>query len=195
MSILYAFPLVNDRDMSYTKISMKLLLHTCCAPCSVHCVENLRAEGIKPVLFWYNPNIHPVTEYRSRKDALIRFAGDENLDLVMADEYGLRPFIQGIYPDFDRRCAFCYRLRLEKTVRYGAEQGFTAFSTTLLISPYQDHDLIRETAQALGVQYGITFVYRDWRPRFRQGQEKARKLGLYMQKYCGCIFSEEERYR
>lgn len=174
---------------------MRMLLHSCCAPCSVNCVENLRAEGAAPVLFWYNPNIHPVTEYRIRKEALIRFAGNQDLDLVIQDEYGLRPFIQGVYPDFDRRCAFCYRLRLEKTARYGSEQGFTCFSTTLLISPYQDHDLIRETGAALAEQYGITFVYRDWRPLFRPGQKKARELGLYMQKYCGCIFSEEERYR
>jgi predicted adenine nucleotide alpha hydrolase (AANH) superfamily ATPase len=157
-------------------------------------VESLLEEGVKPVLFWYNPNIHPVTEYRNRKDALIRFAAGRDLDLILEDEYGLRSFIRGIYPDFDLRCAFCYRLRLEKTVRYGAEQGFTCFSTTLLISPYQDHDLVRETARALAAQYGMAFVYRDWRPLFRQGQEKARKQGLYTQKYCGCIFSEEDRY-
>ncbi|MDR1108316.1 MAG: epoxyqueuosine reductase QueH [Spirochaetaceae bacterium] len=173
---------------------MKMLLHSCCGPCSVGCVESLRSEGVEPVLFWYNPNIHPVTEYRSRQEALIRFAAGQDVALIREDVYGLRPFIQGVYPDFDRRCAFCYRLRLEKTARYGAEQGFTSFGTTLLISPYQDHEGIRETGAVLAKQYGIEFYYRDWRPLFRRGQEKARQLGLYMQKYCGCIFSEEERY-
>jgi predicted adenine nucleotide alpha hydrolase (AANH) superfamily ATPase len=158
-------------------------------------VESLREEGIAPVLFWYNPNIHPFTEYRSRKETLARFAADQGLDLVMEDEYGLRSFIRGVYPDFEGRCPACYRLRLEAAARHGAEQGFSHFSTTLLISPYQNHGLIRELGTALGERYGLGFLYRDLRPLFRRGQEKARALGLYMQKYCGCIFSEEERYR
>jgi predicted adenine nucleotide alpha hydrolase (AANH) superfamily ATPase len=156
-------------------------------------VESLREEGIAPVLFWYNPNIHPFTEYRSRKETLFRFASEEGLDLVLKDEYGLRSFIRELYPDFEGRCPVCYRLRLEAAARYGAEQGFSHFSTTLLISPYQNHGLIRELGAALGEQYGLGFLYRDLRPRFRPAQVKARARGLYMQKYCGCIFSEEER--
>jgi predicted adenine nucleotide alpha hydrolase (AANH) superfamily ATPase len=174
---------------------MKLLLHTCCAPCAVQCVESLREEGIEPVLFWYNPNIHPLTEYRNRRDTLVQYAQDLNLPLILQDEYGLRSFLKGVYPDFDRRCAYCYRLRLERTAAYAAREGYEAFSSTLLISPYQKHDLIRETASRVAEQYGTAFVYRDFRPRFRRGQEDARSLRLYMQKYCGCIFSEEERYQ
>jgi predicted adenine nucleotide alpha hydrolase (AANH) superfamily ATPase len=174
---------------------MKLLLHTCCAPCSVQCIESLRGEGIEPVLFWYNPNIHPFTEYRSRRDTLIGYAKALGLTLILQDEYGLRSFIQGVYPGFDQRCGYCYRLRLEKTAAHAAEAGCGAFSTTLLISPYQKHDLIRETASSLAEQYEVSFVYRDFRPLFRRGQEEARSLGFYMQKYCGCIFSEEERYQ
>jgi predicted adenine nucleotide alpha hydrolase (AANH) superfamily ATPase len=157
-------------------------------------VESLREEGLAPVLFWYNPNIHPFTEYRSRKEALTRFAADQGLALVLEDEYGLRSFIRGVFPSFEDRCPYCYRTRLEAAARYGAEQGFSHFSTTLLISPYQNHGLIRETGAALGELYGLGFLYRDFRPLFRPGQAKARELGLYMQKYCGCIFSEEERY-
>jgi predicted adenine nucleotide alpha hydrolase (AANH) superfamily ATPase len=158
-------------------------------------VESLRGEGIKPVLYWYNPNIHPFTEYRSRKESLSRFAAGEGLALVLEDEYGLRSFIRESYPDFEGRCPGCYRKRLEAAARYGAEQGFSHFSSTLLVSPYQDHGLIRELGTALGAQYGLGFLYRDFRPLFRRGQEQARALGLYMQKYCGCVFSEEERYR
>jgi predicted adenine nucleotide alpha hydrolase (AANH) superfamily ATPase len=191
---------------------MKLLLHACCAPCSVACVESLAEEGERPVLFWYNPNIHPWTEYKNRRDCLRSFAGERGLELETEDEYGLRSFIRGIYPFIDRkageedpadpdaggtspgRCAFCYRLRLERTAQKAGREGFNAFSTTLLISPYQNHGLIRALGEELAGRYGVVFLYRDFRPRFREGRGKAGELGLYLQKYCGCIFSEEERY-
>jgi predicted adenine nucleotide alpha hydrolase (AANH) superfamily ATPase len=191
---------------------MKLLLHTCCAPCSVQCLESLRGEGIRPNLLWYNPNIHPYTEYKARRDTLVRFAADLELDLLMEDDYGLCSFIAGVYPHFENRpsgeapgdgspdaagnprCVFCYRLRLEKTAALAAERGYDCFSTTLLISPYQKHDSIRGIAQELAEKYGVPFFYRDFRPGFREGQKQARERGFYMQKYCGCIFSEEERY-
>jgi predicted adenine nucleotide alpha hydrolase (AANH) superfamily ATPase len=191
---------------------MKLLLHACCAPCSVACIESLAEEGQRPVLFWYNPNIHPWTEYKSRRDCLRSFAGERGLELETEDEYGLRSFIRGIYPFIggeaggedpadpgkgpgpQSRCAFCYRLRLEKTARKAGREGFDAFSTTLLISPYQNHGLIRAIGEELAGSYGVVFLYRDFRPRFREGRGKAGELGLYLQKYCGCIFSEEERY-
>ena len=173
---------------------MKLLLHSCCAPCSIKCVETLREEGIEPTLFWYNPNIHPVTEYRNRRDALRSWAQDENLELVQEDEYGLRKFIDSVYPNYGARCNYCYRVRLENSVIKAKELGFTHFSTTLLISPYQNHDMIKSIAQELSEQYGVEFLYRDFRPYFREGQRIARQKGIYMQKYCGCIFSEEERY-
>jgi predicted adenine nucleotide alpha hydrolase (AANH) superfamily ATPase len=146
-------------------------------------------------------------------DALKKFAEEKKLPLLTEDEYGLRAFIYGDWyqnlthrrllenssrqgeEDVRRkRCAFCYKLRLEKTARLAAEKGYDAFSTTLLISPYQNHDLIRQTGVELASVYGIEFLYRDFRPLFRQGREQARAAGYYMQKYCGCIFSEEERY-
>ena len=171
-----------------------MLLHTCCAPCSIQCVETLAAEGIRPDLFWYNPNIHPFTEYRSRRDALSDFAKNKGLSLFMEDEYGLRSFIKAVSSLDGSRCAFCYRLRLEKTVRFAAENGYASFSTTLLISPYQNHELIRQIGEELAGVYGLQFFYRDFRAYFRKGQDEAREAGYYMQKYCGCIYSEEERY-
>ncbi|MDR2073088.1 MAG: epoxyqueuosine reductase QueH [Spirochaetaceae bacterium] len=179
---------------------MKILFHVCCAPCSVACITSLREEGMEISLYWYNPNIHPYTEYKNRRDCLSEYAKTLNLPLVMEDQYGLRPFLTGLDAGDlrnltpDRRCAFCYRLRLEETARTAREKGFDGFSTSLLISPYQAHALIGEIAQALADRYGIEFLYRDFRPLFREGQAKARAAGLYMQKYCGCIFSEEERY-
>lgn len=173
---------------------MDTLLHICCAPCSVACVDWLRADGIEPAGYWYNPNIHPFTEYRQRKDTLVGYAKEIGLSLTLEDEYGLRPFIGAVCGDLDHRCGFCYRCRLEAAARYAAANGFSSFTTTLLISPYQNRELICRTGEQLGAQYGVAFLPRDFRPRFREGQQKARQLGLYMQKYCGCIFSEEERY-
>lgn len=174
---------------------MKTLLHICCAPCSVACIATLRQEGIDPVGFWYNPNIHLLTEYKARKNALSDYAKSIGLPLVMQNEYGLRSFIEGVYPEFDRRCGFCYSSRFEAAAKHAAENGFDSFSTTLLISPYQKHELIRSEGELAAQKYGVSFLYRDFRPFFREGQEQARALGLYMQKYCGCIFSEEERYQ
>ena len=174
---------------------MKTLMHACCAPCSIQCVESLRAEAIEPVLFWYNPNIHPFTEYQSRKEALLEFAHKSDLELVLQDTYGLRSFIAQVYPDFDERCGYCYCMRLKEAAKYAAEHGFDSFTTTLLISPYQKHDLIGEIAKEMAEQYHVAFLYRDFRPLFREGQKAAREMGLYMQKYCGCVFSEEERYQ
>jgi predicted adenine nucleotide alpha hydrolase (AANH) superfamily ATPase len=172
-------------------------------------------EGIKPDLYWYNPNIHPFTEYSKRRESLAGFASSRNLDLRIEEEYGLRSFIRVVYREGDldpfgsrlsvpvpdagpkngnRRCASCYRMRLEKTAACGAENGYSHFSTSLLVSPWQDHECIKKTAEELADVYGIAFFYRDFRPRYREGQKEAREAGLYMQKYCGCIFSEEERY-
>lgn len=172
----------------------KTLLHICCAPCSITCIDTLRTEGVEPVGYWYNPNIHPVTEYRARRDTLIQYARDIGMELNIRDDYGLREFVRAIYPELENRCRVCYDLRLFEAARFARESGFKSFSTTLLISPYQNHELLIETAERAAKEYGIEFLYRDFRPRFREGQAKARELGLYMQKYCGCVFSEEERY-
>jgi len=175
---------------------MRLLFHCCCGPCSIASVEALLAESETPTLFWYNPNIHPLTEYRNRRDALVRFSSDQKLPLIMVDEYGLDLFLRSLGPEtgMPGRCGICYRLRLEKTAAYAAEHGFDRFSTSLLISPYQQHETIRHIGEELATRYGITFLYKDFRPLFRKGQAEARAQGLYMQKYCGCIFSEKERY-
>ena len=173
---------------------MRLLLHICCAPCSVACVETLRGEGIDPTGFWYNPNIHPVTEYKMRKNTLIQYASDIHMRLLVENYYGLREFIDNVYPNYNGRCGFCYRFRLEETARQAAEKGYDAFSTTLLISPYQNHELLKEVGAEMADKYHIEFAYRDFRPHFKEGQEKAAQLGLYRQKYCGCVFSEEDRF-
>ena len=174
---------------------MKLLLHTCCAPCSISCIESLRAEGIEPMLFWYNPNIHPYQEYKARRDTLVAYARQIQAALILDEDYGLRSFTAHVAQDIDHRCAYCYAVRLEETARYAAEHGFSHICTTLLISPYQNHALLQQTGERMAEQYGVELLYRDFRPGFRAGQAKARELGLYLQKYCGCVFSEEDRYQ
>lgn len=173
---------------------MGILLHICCAPCSVACIKTLREEGTEPVGFWYNPNIHLFLEYKARRDTLRQYARDIGLDLREEDFYGLRQFTAAVARDSEHRCGYCYACRMERTAQYAAQHGFARFSTTLLVSPYQNRELICATGEKMGERYGVEFVPYDFRPRFREGQEEARALGLYMQKYCGCVYSEEERF-
>lgn len=174
---------------------MKLLLHVCCAPCSVMCVKTLREAGVDVTAYWYNPNIHPFTEYQARKESFATYSESIGMPVVWNDVYGLRPFVERALADLDNRCAGCYEERLRKTAEAAKEGGYDAFSTTLLISPYQKHETLREVALRIAAEVGIPFHYVDFRPFFREGQKIARTLPVYMQKYCGCIFSEEERYR
>lgn len=174
---------------------MKLLMHTCCAPCSVYCIDELRNENIEPTLYWYNPNIHPYTEYKLRRDTLKDYAESINVKAIFEEEYGLREFCKNVIGDLQNRCInYCYKVRLEKTVKFAKENGYDAFTSTLFVSPYQNHEALKKICEELAKQYDIEFVYRDFRVGFREGQTKARELGLYMQKYCGCVFSEEDRY-
>ena len=175
---------------------MKLLMHTCCAPCSVYCIESLRNEGIEPTLYWYNPNIHPFTEYKARRDTLKQYAEDINVTAIFEEDYGLDEFCKNVIDDLGNRCVnYCYKVRLEQTAKYAKENGYDAITTTLFVSPYQNHEALKEICAQICEKYGLEFVYRDFRVGFREGQNKARELGLYMQKYCGCIFSEEDRYQ
>lgn len=174
---------------------MPILLQTCCAPCAIECIDALRSEALEPTLFWFNPNIHPTTEYQNRRDTLIAYAQRIDAELILHGEYGLRSFLDAVYPLCDQRCPTCYRIRLEETAAYATASGYTGFSTTLLISPYQNHELLRATGEQVAERYGIPFIYRDFRPLFRAGQQRAREAELYRQKYCGCIFSEQERYQ
>ena len=173
---------------------MKTLLHTCCAPCANQCIEVLRSEEIEVTGFWYNPNIHPFTEYRARRNCLREYAQRIDMLLLEKDAYALRPFVRAVAEDLSNRCGKCYEMRLFETARQAAEGGFDSFTSSLFISPYQNHELMAETAQRAAQEYGVTFLYRDFRPWFKAGQEKARQLEMYIQKYCGCVFSEEERY-
>ena len=174
---------------------MKLLLHTCCAPCSVYCIDSLRKEEIEPTLYWYNPNIHPFTEYKLRKEALKEYSEKINVNLIIEDEYGLDEFCKNVIDDLDGRCIkYCYPIRLRKTFEYAKANGYDTISTTLLYSIYQNHEYIKMLCEKLSEEFGIAFLYRDFRVGFWEGHDRAKDAGIYMQKYCGCVFSEEDRY-
>lgn len=173
---------------------MKLLLHCCCGPCTVGALPLLRAAGYDINCLFYNPNIHPYTERQARLDSFLRLMELEQLPHQVCADYPLECWLAHTAPDPANRCGYCYRDRLEKAAALAKQQGFDAFTSTLLISPYQDHQRLLQVGEDLAQEYGLRFAALDLRPRFREGQREARALGLYMQKYCGCIFSEKERY-
>ena len=173
---------------------MKTLLHICCAPCANQCIDVLRGDKLEVTGFWYNPNIHPFTEYRARRNCLREYAENVQLTLLEKNDYALRPFVRAVAEDIDHRCGKCYEMRLFETAKQALEGGFDSFTSSLFISPYQNHELMREVAERAAHEYGVEFLYRDFRPYFRPGQERARELEMYIQKYCGCVFSEQERY-
>jgi predicted adenine nucleotide alpha hydrolase (AANH) superfamily ATPase len=174
---------------------LKILVHACCAPCANVYICGLKEQGSCD-LFWYNPNIHPLTEYRQRRDSLVKFAKIKELELIMQDYYGLQSFITNTGGDFAApgRCDGCYNTRLDIVAHEAKNRGYEAFSTTLLASPYQNFDKICEIGNNLAKKFGIKFIAHDFRQNYRAGVRQAREMGLYTQKYCGCIFSEEERY-
>lgn len=174
---------------------MKLLMHTCCAPCSVYCIDTLRKEGIEPTLYWFNPNIHPYKEYQARRDCLKEYSKSIGIEAIFEENYGLDEFCKNVVNDLTGRCKnYCYPVRLEQAFKYAKENGYDAVTTTLLYSIYQNHDYIKSLMEEYSKKYEIDFLYRDFRVGFWEGHQKAHDLGLYMQKYCGCIFSEESRY-
>ena len=173
---------------------MKLLLHICCAPCTIYPLQTLRNQGFQITGYFYNPNIHPFREYETRKDTLKEYARTGKLEIFYDDQYDLEFFLNQTRPWGPERCRICYDLRLEATARQAKAQGFDAFSTTLLYSRYQKHDWIKEVGRKTEERLEIPFYYQDFRPGWFEGVQKSKELGLYRQPYCGCIFSEKERF-
>lgn len=169
---------------------MNILMHLCCAPCGIFPIETLKNEGMNLSGYYYNPNIHPIEEFIKRKSMVEVISKKYEINVEYSDENLENEWLQ--FNDKKIRCSMCYEKRIEKTARLALDNGFDGFTTSLLVSPYQNHDLIVEYSNKYSEKYGIQFIYRDFRVGFREGQQIARKLELYMQKYCGCIFSIEE---
>jgi epoxyqueuosine reductase len=173
---------------------MRILLHACCAPCLVYPLDELRSEGHEVTAVFFNPNIHPYTEYLRRLDAFTVYTRDNNVP-VLADipPDGMEEWLRAVVFREAQKCPICFDFRLDAIARLAKTKGFDAFSTTLLYSRFQKHDLLRSTGDAISEKYAIPFVYRDWRAGWNEGVKRYRTLGLYRQKYCGCLYSEKER--
>lgn len=173
-------------------MSKELLLHCCCGPCGMYPIRSLLDKDIVPDLYWYNPNIHPRFEYDRRYENLEIVAKHYNLELFATEAFMQDSWEQEVYKDnYDSRCHMCYDLRIDQIARFAAENNYDAFSTTLLVSPYQNHELMIDISKDKAIKYGVRFYYEDFRVGYRQGQNMARELGIYRQKYCGCIKSLE----
>lgn len=175
---------------------MKILLHICCGPCAADCVEKLRSGGNTVTGFFYNPNIHPVAEYSSRRQSCEKLSESMGLKTYFHNDYRFEDFFRKVtFHENDKRCELCWSLRLDKTAEYAFKNGFDSFTSTLFISPYQDHKVMKSIALKAQDKYSVPFHYDDFRPGFRKSHELSRKMGLYHQKYCGCIYSERERFQ
>jgi predicted adenine nucleotide alpha hydrolase (AANH) superfamily ATPase len=174
---------------------MKLLLHICCAPCSCYTYRRLETDGFKVRGFFYNPNIHPYTEYQKRLQAVKQWAERQSVQVIYRDEYRLEEFLQNVAYREKERCRVCYYMRLSAAAAAARHGRFDAFTTTLLYSIYQRHELIREIGRGVGERYGVEFYYEDFRPGWREGILLSKQYNLYRQQYCGCIYSERERYQ
>jgi predicted adenine nucleotide alpha hydrolase (AANH) superfamily ATPase len=173
---------------------MRILLHSCCAPCLVYPLDELRSQGHEVTALFLNPNIHPYSEYLRRLDAFAVFTQENRVPVLEHDgKLDMEEWLREVVFRESQRCRICFNLRLEQTALLAKKKGFDAFSTTLLYSRFQKHDLLKATAEAFSETLDIPFVYRDWRKGWNEGVKKYRKLGLYRQKYCGCIYSEKER--
>lgn len=171
-----------------------MLLHICCAPCSTATIEAWRLEAVELTGTFFNPNIQPYAEHRRRYDTLLGYAGKIELPLIGEPQYDITGWLRQVHGREEKgmRCRICIAQRLRHTAGLAASARFDAFSTTLLISPWQRHEIIREEGERAAGEFGVEFRYRDLRPEYRRSTELSREAELFRQKYCGCIYSEAE---
>ena len=185
--------------------SVRVLVHMCCGPCSIYPIKSILKESAQVFGFFHNPNIHPYSEFKLRLAAVKKLAGLLDLDVLYDEEYRPTAFIKGMKrslppelrggkPPEGPRCTYCYSERLEATARAAKAHKFDAFSSSLLYSRYANHDEIKELGLGLADRYGLKFYYEDFRPGWLSGIEDSKDMGLYRQKYCGCIYSKIERF-
>lgn len=188
---------------------MKILVHMCCGPCSCYPMQKLREENFEPVGYFFNPNIHPHEEWRRRLNTARDFAEKVGMKIFCDNHYGLRDFLEKTskvigkisdedtvknYDGFHERCKICYAWRLSETAKFAAENNFEIFTSTLFYSIHQNHGLMKKIAEHFAKQFDVKFFYEDFREGWQTGIDLSLELGLYRQNYCGCIFSEEERF-
>ncbi|MCR5596887.1 MAG: epoxyqueuosine reductase QueH [Lachnospiraceae bacterium] len=194
------------RSLQERGVRGKLLLHSCCAPCSSYCLEYLR-KYFDITDYFYNPNITNTDEYEKRAGELGRLISEYNKSGVDSIEYvtgryAPEEFIQAVRglenePEGGLRCVKCFRLRLYETAGYAAENGFDCFTTTLTISPLKNASVLNYIGQEAAEKFGIYFLPSDFKKRggYQRSIELSREYNLYRQDYCGCVFSKTESER
>lgn len=185
----------------------RILVHMCCGPCSVYPLKTALQGSAEVWGYFHNPNIHPLSEFRRRLAAVKALASYLSIKVIYDEEYTPIRFIKGMkrsletstgtgvkYPPHGKRCSYCYSARLEQTARAAEANGFDSFSSSLLYSRYQNHEEIKRIGIDLEEKYGILFYYEDFRAGWQKGIDESKEMGLYRQRYCGCIYSKAERH-
>jgi epoxyqueuosine reductase len=173
---------------------MNILLHICCAPCAIYPLSRLLEEGYSVKGYFYNPNIHPYLEYQKRMSTVREFSARADLSVMYRDGYDLDEFLVRVVGKGPGRCEQCYRMRLDAAAAETNRSGSGLFTTSLLYSKYQQHDLILGVAREMAREHGVELFYEDFRKGWHEGIVGSKAMGLYRQQYCGCIYSERERY-
>jgi len=185
-----------------TETRKRVLLHTCCAPCLIHPLELLQGRGYEVVPFFFNPNVHPFREYRERYFAVVDYCESRGLALK-SGPYEMESFLAevaqgeagGQEPGGKARCSRCFSMRLNRTAIEARRLSIASFTTTLLVSPYQDQALIVEAGEEAALEHGVHFIAEDMTGGFKEAAGRSREEGMYRQSYCGCVYSEKERYQ
>ncbi len=173
---------------------MNLLLHMCCGPCTTSSHKRFNELGYNISGYFYNPNIHPYKEYKKRLETLEQYCKKEDINILIDDRYSLEEFLREVVYREENRCLYCYCMRLKETAQKARQEDISHFSSTLLISPYQNHELITEIGEDAAREFGVNFVYEDLRPFYKKSVKISRQEDMYRQTYCGCIYSEKDRY-
>lgn len=168
-------------------------MHICCSNCAIYPFIFLRKKEIEISGLWFNPNIHPCTEYKKRLESVKKLQTLTGIYIKYIDNYGLKEFIKNVVNDEHNRCLYCYSVRLDTTAQIAKKMSINVFTTSLLISPYQKFDMIVDIGKKIGEKYSLKFYYEDFRDKFYEGKKLAKEQGFYIQKYCGCIYSEMDR--
>jgi len=171
-----------------------VLVHCCCAHCTAYTVFHWRQQGYDVSAFWYNPNIHPYMEHQYRLEAMQSLAKELELPLVVSEGYDVIDYFRQVSGNEADRCRYCFRMRLGKTAEKARELGFEAFTSSLLISPHQKHELLLEIGNRIADETGVPFLYADLRKRYSDSRHITKPMELYRQQYCGSLYSEYERY-
>ena len=171
-----------------------VLVHCCCAHCAAYTIAHWRQQGYDVSAYWYNPNIHPYLEHQNRLEAMQSLAKELDVPLFIEEGYDVVDYFRQVSGNEADRCRYCFRMRLGKTADKAAELGIDAFTSTLLISPHQKHELLLEIGSEKAQETGVQFLYADLRKRYSDSRHITKPMELYRQQYCGCLYSEYERY-